>query len=378
MKILVISHESELNGASLSLLGIIDCLSQRHQFFVVTSSDSGPFVDELKKRKQSVITLPYTRWMQTKGNPLKWIIRAARWNLVDSLKNQKTAKKLAEFIKENDIDLIYSNTRVVDIGMRVTKLTKKPHIWHFREFGEEDFNMHPLCLKSCHYKKIGDNTDYIICNSKAVYNKFADKIKGKAKLSVVYNGITPPKEINNHENEKLRFLITGRVSEAKGQLDAVLAVKELISRGYSDFELLVAGPKNSAYPGLDNESVPSNVTFLGKRDDMQYLRSVTDVELVCSKMEAFGRVTVEAMMSGNAVIGKNSGGTAELIIENENGFLYEPYDISSLADKMEYFINNPDAVKAMGKNAYNYAKERFLIEKCALSVEEIFIRAYEG
>ena len=95
-------------------------------------------------------------------------------------------------------------------------------------------------------------------------------------------------------------------------------------------------------------------------------------------MEAFGRVTVEAMMSGNAVIGKNSGGTAELIIENENGFLYEPYDISSLADKMEYFINNPDAVKAMGKNAYNYAKERFLIEKCALSVEEIFIRAYEG
>ena len=105
MKILVISHESELNGASLSLLGIIDCLSQRHQFFVVTSSDSGPFVDELKKRKQSVITLPYTRWMQTKGNPLKWIIRAARWNLVDSLKNQKTAKKLAEFIKEKELTI---------------------------------------------------------------------------------------------------------------------------------------------------------------------------------------------------------------------------------------------------------------------------------
>ncbi len=38
---------------------------------------------------------------------------------------------------------------------------------------------------------------------------------------------------------------------------------------------------------------------------MKELRK-TDVELVCSKGEAFGRVTIEAMMAGNPVIGSDT------------------------------------------------------------------------
>lgn len=45
------------------------------------------------------------------------------------------------------------------------------------------------------------------------------------------------------------------------------------------------------------------------------MRKKIDVELVCSRSEAFGRVTIESMMSSNPVIGANTGGTKELIIE---------------------------------------------------------------
>ena len=50
--------------------------------------------------------------------------------------------------------------------------------------------------------------------------------------------------------------------------------------------------------------------------------SIADVILVCSQWEAFGRITVEAMLTGKAVIASANGGTTELIKDGENGLLY--------------------------------------------------------
>ena len=41
-----------------------------------------------------------------------------------------------------------------------------------------------------------------------------------------------------------------------------------------------------------------------------------------SPYEAFGRVTIEYMMAGLPVIGRNGGATPEIIKENETGMLY--------------------------------------------------------
>lgn len=376
MRILAIAHEKELNGASLSLLEIIDCLSARHQFWVLTSYGEGPFYDALKARKIPVAVQSFERWMVRKNHPLKWLLKSWRWRLIESNRNRKTAYVTAKFIQENKIDLIYTNTRVIDIGLRCARLTGKPHVWHFREFGEEDFHMYPLLTAREHFGSIEKNTDVIICNSRAVYDKFSKEFRGKTKLCVVYNGVPEPEQKSQHMNEKIRFLITGRLSRAKGQLDAVQAVNELVKRGYTEFELLVAGPQRESYPELQREAEKSGdlVKFLGLRTDMPYLRSITDVELVCSRMEAFGRVTAEAMLAGNPVIGKNTGGTAELIEDGKNGFLYEPGNIEELADRMEELIKEPARIKAMGEYAAEYAKDRFLIETCARKIEDIFIQ----
>ena len=102
------------------------------------------------------------------------------------------------------------------------------------------------------------------------------------------------------------------------------------------------------------------ITFTGYVSDMAGLRKTTDVELVCSAMEAFGRVTAEAMLSSNPVIGADSGATPELITDGENGFLFESGNAEALADKMRYFLERPDELVRMGTNACRYAKEHFL------------------
>ena len=50
MNILFIGHESELNGASKSMLNIIDCLlKENHQVHLLTAYNSGSFYEEVKK-----------------------------------------------------------------------------------------------------------------------------------------------------------------------------------------------------------------------------------------------------------------------------------------------------------------------------------------
>jgi glycosyltransferase involved in cell wall biosynthesis len=83
---------------------------------------------------------------------------------------------------------------------------------------------------------------------------------------------------------------------------------------------------------------------------------------MCSRKEAFGRVTVEGMKAGKPVIGANSGGTKELIKDRYNGFLYTFGDYHELAEKVKYLCQHPDEARQMGENGKQWALEKFNIE----------------
>lgn len=97
-----------------------------------------------------------------------------------------------------------------------------------------------------------------------------------------------------------------------------------------------------------------------------------DVELVCSKSEAFGRVTIEAMMSMNPVIASNTGANTELIKEDYNGLLYNYGNYVDLANKIEVLIQNPDLLEKYGKNGYKFALENFTAEINAKNIEMVY------
>ena len=67
-------------------------------------------------------------------------------------------------------------------------------------------------------------------------------------------------------------------------------------------------------------------------DPYQVYRAA-DVVLMCSKFEAMGRTTAEAMATCRPVIGNNQGATPELIEHGHTGLLYQG-DSESLAAQM--------------------------------------------
>ena len=68
-----------------------------------------------------------------------------------------------------------------------------------------------------------------------------------------------------------------------------------------------------------------------------------DVIAVCSTQESVGSVTLEAMASGCAVIGTDSGGTAEILSE-QRGWTFPAGDPDSLADALLTMRNHPGAL----------------------------------
>ena len=99
------------------------------------------------------------------------------------------------------------------------------------------------------------------------------------------------------------------------------------------------------------------VVFHGHVKEIDPLLSEMHLGLMCSRDEAFGRVTVEYMMHGMPVIASNSGANPEIVKDNVNGFIYTLYNADELAEKIYKFANEPDLLKQMGETAYEYGKK---------------------
>lgn len=80
-----------------------------------------------------------------------------------------------------------------------------------------------------------------------------------------------------------------------------------------------------------------------------------------STKEGFGLVVTEALWQGTPVIGSNVGGISQQVIDNETGFLVEPFDVDQIKEKMKYMLLNPKESRMIGKQGMEHVRENFLL-----------------
>jgi glycosyltransferase involved in cell wall biosynthesis len=168
-------------------------------------------------------------------------------------------------------------------------------------------------------------------------------------------------------NGRFRCVIAGALLEGKGQEDGVLAMAHLREMGIKA-ELLIVGEGIPSYRCHLEALVSTNglellVTFVGRVKNASAVMRGSDAVLVCSRSEAFGRVTVEGMLARKPVIGARAGATAELIEEGVTGLLYEPGDALDLADRIQYLCNNPAVAETLGNTGHQWAEQRFTSDR---------------
>ena len=76
----------------------------------------------------------------------------------------------------------------------------------------------------------------------------------------------------------------------------------------------------------------------------------SDVLILPSKSEPWGLVVNEAMVCGMPVIvSETCGCVADLVKNDLNGFTFDPGNEKELERAMQFFIQNPEKIPAMGK-----------------------------
>jgi len=92
-----------------------------------------------------------------------------------------------------------------------------------------------------------------------------------------------------------------------------------------------------------------NIHLLGLRQDIFRLLAASDVFVLCSEHESMPNAVMEAMLSGLPVVATNAGGTMELVLEGQTGFLRDVGDIAGLTEKTVFLLCNPTLREEMGR-----------------------------
>ena len=367
MRIGLISHKAELGGAELCLLETIDALRvSGHDCYVILPAQ-GDIEQELHKREISYRIIPYRLWVSTNRSLPKKIARF--------LINRFAASKVANQLEKWNCDLLITNTMTIITGALAAHQAGIPHIWHIHEFGYEDHGYRFDWGESRSYAFMNKYTERFIVNSEATYQKYVRHLP-EDKIDLIYLAVREKNPNLNELPESLRKIYSGKADlncimvgslhARKRQEHAIEAIHLLKEKGFK-VELALVGSQENEYAHLmqnlaNKYHLDQNIHFIETVKNPFPLIKQADVFLMCSRSEAFGRATVEAMRLGIPVIGADSGGTSELIRPNFNGLLYNS-TIEDLAKKMLYLINNREEIKKLGQNAAEWSKEMFTEDK---------------
>ena len=376
MNILYVVHDNKRGGAAISFLEMISYISKEHNVYVLTPHKNGYLPQKLDELNISHRSAHYFWWeiALPSNKVLAYVLLFAYkilnvWNYVEAF-------RIKRMVFEKRIDIIHSNSSVINFGALISKNTGIPHVWHLREYGEEDFGLKRVVNKNRFRKEMTSYATGYIAISKSIKEKYAN-IVDEEKIFQIYNGVSEKYSFEKrfaNKSDSIKFLIAGNYCQEKGQTDVIKAAIDLQKKGITGFEVYLAGNGDFTDPQklVKENGLEKVVTFCGLVDDMQQLRQMVDVEIVASKCEAFGRVTIEAMRMSNPVIGTNTGGTPELISDGLNGFLFEYGNYIQLAECMKKFVLDNKLIASMGKNAYRTSNGKFTPKENADRIIEVY------
>lgn len=171
-----------------------------------------------------------------------------------------------------------------------------------------------------------------------------------------------------------RLLVLGRLIPIKGHevlLRAFAQARErvpqltldVVGAGNADFEL---------HALTDGLNLNGSVAFAGNKSEVDPWLERASFVVVPSLGEGFGRVALEAMERGRAVIASRVGGLAEVVADGDTGLLVPPGEAEPLADAIVRLARDPDEARRMGTAGRTRAESRFSEERCAEQTDALY------
>ncbi|SDJ60413.1 Glycosyltransferase involved in cell wall bisynthesis [Pedobacter sp. ok626] len=211
----------------------------------------------------------------------------------------------------------------------------------------------------------------VIFQNKDDYNKLLEcKIIGAKHQAFVVNGSgvdLSHYDYSEPEISHISFLMISRLINSKGVNEFYEAAK-IVRNKYPDVKFKLIGSFDDNIDSITTALYAEiqsgdTIEYIGQVDDVRsYIKDASILVLPSYYGEGVPRCILEGMAMGRAIITSNSVGCRETVDASPsgvNGFLVPIKNISVLASRMEYYINNTKDIILYGINGRKFAKKKF-------------------
>lgn len=372
IRVLYLAHDDQmLGGANRSLCALIESVSDCVKPVVIVPH-KGEVYSFFTDHGIPCLSFPIPELVQHGAAKDLLLLRALKWPLrviKKAIQKRVLLKCLKEKFPVGTIDIVHTNTAIIGVGQEVAETLGAKHIWHLREFINLDHGMKLMWGWADMYRRVHDS-DATISISHVIQKHF---VKNFTSFDYcIFNAVVERGEIEVNGKRENAFLFLGGLTKSKG-IEEALRGFVVFSKAHPDYCLYIVGEGNAAYVSRLKEKVlkadcSDKVYFVGFQTEVRQYYQRCKGFLMCSRMEALGRTTIEAMNYGCVVIGRQSGGTAELIDNGRTGFLYSS-DVELVA-KMNFIASQE--VCLIREAAHRYVQEYFTKEVYGCRMKKVY------
>jgi len=203
------------------------------------------------------------------------------------------------------------------------------------------------------------------------------------KISVIYNGFDKTKfkilpkdkarKMLNLSLDKKIIINIGNLLPVKGQSYLIAAMRKIVDKKKDVLCIIIGdGPLRK---DLENQikklNLENYVKLVGFKphDEIPLWMNAADLFVLPSLSESFGIVQIEAMACGVPVVATRNGGSEEIIISEDYGFLCPPKDPECLAEKILEALE-----KEWDKEKIRKYAEQFTWENVAKEIIKLYFK----
>jgi len=180
--------------------------------------------------------------------------------------------------------------------------------------------------------------------------------------------------------DKVRILYLSNYKISKGVLLLVDVLKSLKEKGLPFFARLVGGPSDVSIEDLKiyikERDLEKDIEVTGPKYDqdkyVEFQKADIFVFPTYYSNETFGIVNLEAMQFCLPIITTDEGGIAEVVTDNETGFVIEPRNVKQLEDKLEILLKDQQLRVDMGRRGHEAFLNHFTVQHFEKNLKKVF------
>ena len=228
-----------------------------------------------------------------------------------------------------------------------------------------------------------NKSDRVTAVSHSLRNETIELLHPKTEIRTIYNFIDEEKyypreagtlraELGIAAGEKVLIHISN-FRKVKRIPDIIESFRLIDKKHKTKLLLVGEGPeKFDLEEFVETNGLQDDILFLGKRDDLPELLSISDVMLLLSEKEAFGLVLLEAFACGVPAVANAIGGIPEVVEDGVNGFLVELGDVQAVADRVTQLLSDSDLHQQMKEHAIQTVQKNFNSKDIVNQYEELY------